>query len=153
MKHFLTTLLFCLLVVGGTSAFAQDAPSGAPPEQEPIYLFENTPHVRANVDSVGFGIVGMGAGLVSPQLKVVIWKSGDVEILHLGGNQGTEMESGVYVLDEGKTILFNTDKLVFSKKTYNSHSEAAANSQEGEEYYIRGDPSVYHKPKAAVTAP
>jgi alanine dehydrogenase len=112
--------------------------------QEAAMTLRITPQIEINQDSIGFALTPDGVGIVSNTGKVVIVKTETGELIVIGN---TEDEiKGIRVTGDGKIVFINADTIVILRKTFASHSEADAELQVGEEYYLLGDRGVYRKP-------
>lgn len=127
-------LLTLAIVAFGMMAHAQEA----------AMTLRITPQIEMNADSIGFALTPDGVGIISNSAHVVVVKTEIGELIAIG-NVEDEIK-GIRVTGDGEIVLINATTIVISRKTFNSHSEADAALQGGEEYYLQGDRGVYRKP-------
>lgn len=145
MKFLLSIMMFSLLVVGGIA----EAKAG-PPEDAAITM-RMSAHLDVNQDNIGFAIYPEGAGLISQgYANVILYKLPDTgEVIAVVGNisdEEADLPKGLLVSGNGDTLYVTSATVIINRKSFNSHSEADDALEVGEEYFLKGDRSVYRKP-------
>ena len=131
------TLLILALLAFGMSASAQEGATS-------IRL---APQFDINADSIGLAIMPNAAGVISLKSKaaIAIVKSDEGELL-IVGNTTEDFPKGLIVTEKGDTLIINSPSVMILRPKFNSHSEADAELQSGQDYNLIGDRGIYTKP-------
>ena len=137
-------LLLLAVAFTGQMANAQSLPH----EQEPSITLRLGEQVEHNQDSMGIAFLNHAVGLISNDAKIYLYKvDGSRDVIAVMGNTDKDSgPTGIIVSPDGEYVQINSSKVVISRKTFASHSEADAALVSGEEYYLQGDRLTYHKP-------
>ncbi len=128
------TLLLLALLVTGMVANAQDLV---------LKRFGST--LELNQDSTGIEFNNVGVGFKSPTAAIGFGKFGDKRLL-MFCTTGGEEPKGILMSEDGSELQINADKIFIKKPIFNSHAEADAALESGQEYWLVGDRNEYHKP-------
>lgn len=132
-----TLVLFALLVTGMVTNAQSLQPSQVAVQ----------PLIIMNVDSQALVVSSEAVGIVSNTIFSVVTKNTEsIETAYIGYAEEGQEFKGIYVTDGGKLVMINADKIFIKKPTFQSHAEADAALESGQEYWLAGDRNVYHKP-------
>ena len=101
--------------------------------------------LELNDDSTGIEFHNFGVGFKSPTAAIGFGKFGDKRLLMFCTTGGDEPK-GILMSEDGSELQINADKIFIKKPIFNSHAEADAALDSGQEYWLVGDRNEYHKP-------
>jgi hypothetical protein len=101
--------------------------------------------LELNDDSTGIEFHNFGVGFKSPNAAIGFAKFGDKRLL-IFSTTGEGEPKGILMSEDGSELQINADKIFIKKPIFNSHAEADAALDSGQEYWLVGDRNEYHKP-------
>ena len=131
-----TLILFALLVTGMVTNAQSLQPSQVAVQ----------PYVIMNTDSIAVAVTSEAVGLIGKTIFSAITIDDGKEKIFIGNVDESGSFSGLIVEEGGKTVVINANNVLIIKPSFNSHLEADAALQSGQEYYLIGDRGVYRKP-------
>lgn len=131
------TLFLLALLAFGMNAGAQSLQ----PSQVAVQ-----PYVIMNTDSIAVAVTSEAVGLIGKTIFSAITEDDGKEKIFIGNVDESGSFSGLIVEEGGKTVVINANNVLIIKPSFNSHLEADAALQKGQEYYLIGDRGVYRKP-------
>lgn len=134
--------IFFALILTGLTVSAQTAAEPMPP-----ITMRYGEQIELNADSIGIAFLNYAVGLISKGATIALVKGDSASnVIAIIGNTSGDSPIGLFVSADGQTLTINSNVVVISRKTFNSHGQADVALQTGEEYYLAGDRLVYRKP-------